>query len=73
MTIDQAAMRIADRLDVLREVDQIAADLILVEHHCGPRADGDELRHRLATTRRLVLAQLFGLLDVLNESQPTVH
>jgi hypothetical protein len=73
MTLDETFARLADRIAVVREVAEIEADLNLFEQWHGPRADGDELRQRLGAARRLLLAQVLAMLDVLKESRSTVH
>jgi hypothetical protein len=71
--LDATFARLADRLAVVREVADIETDLRTFEQHSGPCADCEELRERLTATRRLLLAQVLALVDVLNESRSTVH
>jgi hypothetical protein len=67
-----APLVLVDRLNLFLEIESISVDLTMYERCHGSCADADDLRQRLATARRLVLAQLLALIDDL-AARHTVH
>ena len=61
---------VVDRLDLLRELESLALDILVIEARDGTSLELEDYRRRVLTVRATVVDQLRGLLAVQTE---TVH